>query len=35
MAQVNYATERATVALPADMPVERLIDSVTLRRLYR
>ena len=27
-AHVNYATERATVALPADMPAECLIDAV-------
>ena len=29
MAHVNYASERATVSLPADMPVERLIDRIT------
>jgi Cu+-exporting ATPase len=28
-AQVNYATERATVALPSGMAVQRLIDTVT------
>jgi Cu+-exporting ATPase len=28
VAQVNYATERATVALPPDVPVERLIERV-------
>ncbi len=28
VAQVNYATERATVALPSNMPVGRLIDKV-------
>ncbi len=29
VAQVNYATERATVALPSNMPVGRLIGRVT------
>jgi heavy metal translocating P-type ATPase len=28
LAHVNYATERATVTLPTEMPVERLIDRV-------
>jgi Cu+-exporting ATPase len=27
-AQVNYATERATVTLPVDLPVQRLLDQV-------
>jgi Cu+-exporting ATPase len=27
-AQVNYATERATVTLPGDLPVQRLLDQV-------
>jgi heavy metal translocating P-type ATPase len=29
VARVNYATERATVALPRNVPVQRLIDEVT------
>jgi heavy metal translocating P-type ATPase len=28
VAQVNYATERATVALPRNVPVQRVIDAV-------
>ncbi len=29
VARVNYATERATIALPADVSVQRLIEEVT------